>query len=166
MKRSTQRRAAVRQDRSEGLDDDDVRALLATLGRMSRASRREMREFGDVIARSKAAHLTYRHMVAAQHVFLHEPLSVGELAERLDVAPTTASLVATELERAGMIERERDPVDGRRVLLRVNPELARFIVERRIAPMRRMMATLDAEERAALIKALGLYVNEIELRAP
>jgi DNA-binding MarR family transcriptional regulator len=75
---------------------------------------------------------------------------------------TTASLVATELERAGMVARERDPDDRRRVLLRVNPRLASFISERRLAPMRRMMAALDARERAALIKALGLFADEIE----
>jgi hypothetical protein len=51
------------------------------------------------------------------------------------------------------------------VLLRVNPRLARFISERRIAPMRRMMAALDASERAALFKALGLFADEIERRA-
>jgi len=61
-----------------------------------------------------------------------------------------------------MIERARDPDDRRRVLLRVKSRLARFIVERRIAPMRRMMAALDARERAALIKALGLFADEIE----
>jgi hypothetical protein len=49
-----------------------------------------------------------------------------------------------------------------RVLLRVNPRLASFISERRLAPMRRMMAALDARERAALIKALGLFADEIE----
>jgi hypothetical protein len=48
------------------------------------------------------------------------------------------------------------------VLLRVNPRLSSFISERRLAPMRRMMAALDARERAALIKALGLFADEIE----
>jgi hypothetical protein len=43
-----------------------------------------------------------------------------------------------------------------------NPRLAKFISERRLAPMRRMMAALDARERAALIKALGLFADEIE----
>jgi predicted transcriptional regulator len=40
-------------------------------------------------------------------IFLHEPLTVGELAERLELKMTTASLVATELEPAGMVARER-----------------------------------------------------------
>jgi DNA-binding MarR family transcriptional regulator len=72
---------------------------------------------------------------------------------------------ATELERAEMVQRERDDDDRRRVLLRVNPRPAEFIVERRITPMRRMMAALDSGERAALIKALGLFADEIERRA-
>jgi hypothetical protein len=61
-----------------------------------------------------------------------------------------------------MVGRERDPGDRRRLLLRVNPRLASFISERRLAPMRRMMTALDARERAALIKALGLFADEIE----
>jgi DNA-binding MarR family transcriptional regulator len=144
-----------------GLEDEDVRALLSAIGRVATVGRREMREFGDVI-RPADAKITERHLTALWQIFLHEPLSVGELAERLELEVTTASLVATELERAGMIDRERDPDDRRRVLLSVKPQLARFISERRIAPMRRMMAALDAGERAALIKALGLFADEIE----
>jgi DNA-binding MarR family transcriptional regulator len=149
--------------RKAGLEDEDVRALLSAIGRVASIGRREMREFGDVIRPHEAdARITERHLTALWQVFLHEPLTVGELAERLELEVTTASLVATELGRAGMIERERDPEDRRRVLLRVKPKLARFIAERRLAPMRRMMAALDARERAALIKALGLFADEIE----
>ncbi len=149
--------------RGAGLEDDDVRALLSALGRVATIGRREMREYGDVLQPQVAnANITERHLTAVWQVFLHEPLTVGELAERLELKVTTASLVATELERAGMVERERDAADRRRVLLRVNPRLAKFISERRLAPMRRMMAALDARERAALIKALGLFADEIE----
>jgi DNA-binding MarR family transcriptional regulator len=149
--------------REAGLEDEDVRALLSALGRVASIGRREMREFGDVLQpHVAAANITERHLPAVWQIFLHEPLTVGELAERLELKMTTASLVATELERAGMVERERDPDDRRRVLLRVNPRLASFISERRLAPMRRMMAALDARERAALIKALGLFADEIE----
>jgi DNA-binding MarR family transcriptional regulator len=156
-------RAVKGEGRRAALEDEDVRALLSALGRVASIGRREMREFGDVLQpHVAAANITERHLTAVWQIFLHEPLTVGELAERLELKVTTASLVATELERAGMVERERDPDDRRRVLLRVKPRLARFISERRIAPMRRMMAALDARERAALIKALGLFADEIE----
>ena len=149
--------------RSAGLEDEDVRALMSAIGRVATVGRREMREYGDVLQPQVAdANITERHLTAVWQVFLHEPLTVGELAERLELKVTTASLVATELERAGMVERERDPEDRRRVLLRVRPRLAKFISERRVAPMRRMMAALDARERAALIKAMGLFADEIE----
>lgn len=160
---SVAKREAARPARGAGLDDEDVRALLSAAGRVAGIGRREMREFGDVLRPHVAdANITERHLTAVWQIFLHEPLTVGDLAARLELKVTTASLVATELEKAGMVERERDPADRRRVLLRVKPRLARFIDERRIAPMRRMMAALDARERAALIKALGLFADEIE----
>ena len=156
-------RAVKGRSRDAGLDDDDVRALLSAIGRVATIGRREMREFGDVIRPQIAdADITERHLTALWQIFLHEPLTVGDLAERLGLKVTTASLVATELERAGMVERQRDPGDRRRVLLTVEPRLTRFISERRLAPMRRMMAALDARERAALIKALELFADEIE----
>lgn len=43
--------------------------------------------------------------------------NVGQLAEQLDVSPSTASHHLKELERSGLLERERD---GRRVFCRVN----------------------------------------------
>jgi DNA-binding MarR family transcriptional regulator len=157
------RRTVKGGSRTEGLEDADIRALLSAVGRVASVGRREMREFGDVLRPQLAdANITERHLTALWQIFLHEPLTVGELAERLELKLTTASLVATELERAGMIERQRDPDDRRRVLLTVKPRLARFISERRLAPMRRTMAALDGRERAALIKAMGLFADEIE----
>lgn len=50
--------------------------------------------------------------------------NVGELAARLEVAPSTTSHHLKELERAGLLERERD---GRRLYCRVNTDtLARL----------------------------------------
>lgn len=46
--------------------------------------------------------------------------NVGELADRLSVAPSTTSHHLKELERAGLLERERE---GRRLYCRVNTDI-------------------------------------------
>lgn len=45
--------------------------------------------------------------------------NVGELAERLEVSPSTTSHHLKELERSGLLERTRD---GRRLFCRVNTD--------------------------------------------
>lgn len=48
-------------------------------------------------------------------------LSLGELAERLFAHPSTVSGIVDRLEERGAVSRERDPADGRGVLLRLTP---------------------------------------------
>ncbi len=52
-------------------------------------------------------------------------LSVGELAGRLLVRQHTAAELANRLAEAGLIHRQPDPSDGRRVLLLLTPESER-----------------------------------------
>jgi DNA-binding MarR family transcriptional regulator len=60
----------------------------------------------------------------------HGPLSPSALARRAGLHTATMTSVLDRLERGGWIERERDPVDRRAVLLRArrerNPELFRL----------------------------------------
>lgn len=60
--------------------------------------------------------------------------NVGELADRLEVAPSTTSHHLKELERSGLLERERD---GRRLFCRVNT-----------ATLRRLREALEPADRA------------------
>ena len=101
--------------------DRQIRVLLGFFIRFSTARRRDHVQLPG--SPNDFARLTARHLSAAAQLFLQGPLTVGELAEQLAVTYATASLVATDLERAGAIERERDPADGRRVVLRLHPTI-------------------------------------------
>jgi DNA-binding MarR family transcriptional regulator len=46
-----------------------------------------------------------------------QPMQMGELATRLDVVPRSATSVVDELEPLGLVTRQREPNDGRRVLV-------------------------------------------------
>ncbi|MEV1333677.1 MarR family winged helix-turn-helix transcriptional regulator [Micromonospora costi] len=73
----------------------------------------------------------------------HPGVSVKEAAGRLRTAPNTVSTLVRDLVTAGLIERERDPVDGRVARLRLTPAA------------RNRMADYDRHRTALLTEALS-----------
>ncbi|RNL79995.1 MarR family winged helix-turn-helix transcriptional regulator [Nocardioides marmorisolisilvae] len=55
-------------------------------------------------------------------------LPLGKMGERLQVHPTSITSIIDRLERAGLVERRRHPVDGRAVLAAIT-EQGRALVE-------------------------------------
>ena len=105
-----------------------------------------------------------RHLNALRHVIAGGRMSVSALGARLGVALPTASLMVSELSRAGLLERVEDDTDRRRTLVRVAPERAAVIetfLSRRLVPLRRAMDRLTAEERAAFIRGLDVLTAEL-----
>lgn len=89
---------------------------------------------------------------AAIHVYTHGPQTIGQLATGLGISQGWASRVVDEMERAGYLERRRDP-DDRRV---VRVSLAPAAVER----VERAYAWRGDEVEAALE---GLHADEREV---
>ena len=63
--------------------------------------------------------LTMAQMKALAVVQRQPECSVGMLSDQLGVKPPAASLIVDKLVRAGLAQRVRDPVDGRRVIVQV-----------------------------------------------
>lgn len=108
---STKRRAASGSGPSV---DDAVRALILLtprmVGRAKRASvPEELRSFA----------LAPRHLSLLAYLLFDGPLSVNELAGRLEIAPTTVSLMVGELSRKGILERREDDTDRRRRIVSI-----------------------------------------------
>jgi DNA-binding MarR family transcriptional regulator len=62
------------------------------------------------------------HVVrAAIHVYTHAPQTIGQLAIGLGISQGRASRVVDEIERAGYLERRRDPGDRRVVRVSLVP---------------------------------------------
>ncbi|MFL6023275.1 MAG: MarR family winged helix-turn-helix transcriptional regulator [Marmoricola sp.] len=55
-------------------------------------------------------------------------LPLGKMGERLQVHPTSVTSIVDRLERAGLVERQRHPVDGRAVLAAIT-DSGRALVE-------------------------------------
>jgi DNA-binding MarR family transcriptional regulator len=59
---------------------------------------------------------------AAIYIYAHGPQTVGQLASGLGVSQGWASRVVSDLEVAGYLERQRDPVDRRVVRVSLTPK--------------------------------------------
>jgi DNA-binding MarR family transcriptional regulator len=84
-------------------------------------------------------------------------LRLSALAERLRIVPRSATEVADDLQRLGLVSRRADPDDRRAVLLALTPSgerTARAIQEARQAEGERFFAALDASDRADLARVL------------
>ncbi|WP_432164253.1 MarR family winged helix-turn-helix transcriptional regulator [Streptomyces tendae] len=98
------------------------------------------------------------------HLEYDGPTSINELAARLAVAPTTVSLMVSELSRPGVLQRTADPADSRRIVT-ITPAYAAPIGEwlSGSAPAwERVMRGLDPAERATVITALHAYETALE----
>jgi DNA-binding MarR family transcriptional regulator len=96
------------------------------------------------------------------HLAVSGPLTVGEAARHLDRAQSVVSEIVDQLAGKGLLERERDPADGRRTLVWLTPDGQRALrhdgdvlgIDRLAAAL----ARLPAEQRTALITATAALV--------
>ncbi len=117
----------------------------------------------------RSLELTPRHLSLLSMLLLDGPLTVSELAGRLNVAPTTVSLLVSELTTKQVLRRHADPADRRRRIIDleddVRPAVTRWLApgarawQEALAPLapaqrRLVVDTLLAYE-AAVTRALG-----------
>ena len=93
------------------------------------------------------------------------PLSPSELAEIERIKRPTVTRIVRHLEEAGLVERVRDPADGRASILTITAEgraLLRRLRERKTAYLAKRLAALDAEDRRTLERAAELLEGMLE----
>ena len=91
-----------------------------------------------------------------------EAMSMTSLAEHMGVTVATMSLAIDRLERRGYVRRDRDPQDGRRVLLRVTKAGVRLRDAKSVLdPIRveQVLNQLSAADRAAALRGLELLAR-------
>lgn len=105
-----------------------------------------------------------RHISVLATLVADGPATVGELATRLGVTLTTASLMVTQLEGHGMVERTPDPQDRRRRVVAIEHSRTADVevwLEARAEPVRLALAQLSVDERAAFVRGLRLLADEL-----
>ncbi|GAA4095988.1 MarR family winged helix-turn-helix transcriptional regulator [Actinomadura miaoliensis] len=144
----------------EGLSvDDGVRTLLLLMPRLvGRAKRTPPPE------PLRSLDLAPRHLSLLAYLLFDGPLTVNELAARLEVAPTTVSLMVGELSRKDVVERREDETDRRRTIVSVAPanrEAVHAWLARGAQAWRTVLEPLTAEQRRLVVDTLRAYEREV-----
>ena len=116
-----------------------------------RTARRLRQEAGTELSPSLTA--------ALATIERHGPMTPSEVAARERIQRPTATRVLARLEEGGLVERMRDPADGRSSLLTATPagrELLRRLRTRKTAFLADRLDRLDPEERAVLDRAADI----------
>jgi DNA-binding MarR family transcriptional regulator len=124
---------------------------------IARTARRLRQEAGEELSPSQAA--------ALATIDRHGPLTPSELADRERIRRPTATRLIAALEEAGVVDRTRDPQDGRSFLVALSPEgrelLAR-VRSRKNAYLSRRLRELSPEDRATLDHASAILERLLE----
>lgn len=145
---------------STGLSvDEGIRTLLLLMPRLvGRAKRTPVPE------RLRSLDLAPRHLSLLSYLLFDGPQGVNELAARLEVAPTTVSLMVGELSRKGVVERREDEADRRRTIVSI-AEDSRTAVDAWLANGARAWRTalepLTDEQRAMFVATLRAYEDAV-----
>jgi DNA-binding MarR family transcriptional regulator len=124
---------------------------------ITRMARRLRQEAGTDLGPSQVA--------ALATIERHGPLSPGELAKVERIKPPTATRILRHLEEARLVERVKDPEDGRASILTATPDgraLLKRLRARKTAYLATRLDKLDAEDRRTLERAAELLEGMLE----
>jgi DNA-binding MarR family transcriptional regulator len=151
---------------SQQLDDERKRLLAAIIAFSALIRRPEPNETSRLgLGRIMRRHgLEQRHASALLTIALHGPMTITQLAGRHRVTLKTASLIAVELEQAGLIQRREDPTDRRRTIVSIARGKERAVNEglnQRAAHLARALDRLTPPQREGLIIGLETLAEEM-----
>lgn len=89
-------------------------------------------------------------------LYLNGPMTQKELQEKLDIQPGSMSEIAAKLENRGLVSREKDPADKRKIFLSLTDEGRRDVEEHRLARQERQRKNFShlSEEEKDTLEAL------------
>ncbi|MGW0805131.1 MarR family winged helix-turn-helix transcriptional regulator [Nonomuraea sp. NPDC002799] len=142
--------------------DQAVRAMLLLMPKLvGRAKRLPVPEA------LRTLDLAPRHLSLLAYLQYDGSLTVSQLAERLEVAPTTISLMVGDLSRRGVLTREEDDADRRRRVVAIAPQYVEPIHEwlaGSALTWAEVLSDLTPAERATIVRTMRAYETALDKR--
>jgi DNA-binding MarR family transcriptional regulator len=116
----------------------------------------------ETVDASTGARLSSHQANLLGHLDAVDPSMVSELAEHVGVTLSTMSLTLKRLEAAGLVRRDRDPVDRRVTNVRLTETGVRLRDARSILDRHRvdrMLRMLDPERRREALRGLAVLAD-------
>jgi DNA-binding MarR family transcriptional regulator len=116
-----------------------------------------------------AGQLGQRHVGMLITLAINGPMSVSELAGRTPMTVAHTSLVVGELARAGLVDRDHDPADRRRIIVSLSETARPAVAEMRIRnakPVISFLNQLDESQAEAFISNLSLLLAHLRDELP
>lgn len=140
--------------------------LLVSMARLRRALRQQPIAWPEeILEKIRQKKLSPRHISLLLQVVGQGSASVSELARCSGMSLATASSVAAQLAKAGLVERHEDPEDHRRTMISISSGHQRLVnrfVEARLDPLCRALGRMGAETAARLIQEIGILAENLE----
>lgn len=137
--------------------DDAIRAMLLLMPRLVGRAKRTQPP-------AELRSLAPRHLSMLSYLLFDGPMTVNELADRLAVAPTTVSLMVSDLSREGVLERTEDDADRRRKIVSIAearlPAIRDWLA-RGADAWRTALAPLTPAQRQTVIDTLLAYEKAV-----
>lgn len=143
------------QDVADGTDvaiaRRDPAALVGELMRLNSA-------VVQILARELGLSLT--DLTALHHLVGRASVGPAELGKRLGMSSASATVLVDRLERAGHVQRRRDPADRRRVVLEVTDAAAARSLDA-VRPLADTVAAIDDELDPSTRQAIAVYLARV-----
>jgi DNA-binding MarR family transcriptional regulator len=140
-----------------------VRSMLLLMPRLVGRAKRL-----PIPAALRGLDLAPRHLALLAYLQYDGPLTVSELAGRLEVAPTTVSLMVGDLSRHGILTRQEDDADRRRRIVAIAPDYSAPIAEwlsGSTAAWAEVLAALTPAQRATIVATMRAYEAALDKHA-
>src|SRR5690348_13094294 len=140
-----------------------VRSMLLLMPRLVGRAKRL-----PIPAALRGLDLAPRHLALLAYLQYDGALTVSELADRLEVAPTTVSLMVGDLSRHGILTRSEDDADRRRRIIAIAPGAAAAIAQWLSGSAAAWTEVLDAltpGERATFVAVMRAYEAALDRHA-
>ncbi|MEV0296794.1 MarR family winged helix-turn-helix transcriptional regulator [Nocardia sp. NPDC050710] len=139
--------------------DEGIRHLLLLMPRVvGRAKKMRVPE------ELQSFSLAPRHLSLLANLVFEGPMTVNDLAARLEVAPTTVSLMVGDLSRQGVLERRSDEVDRRRTIVGIAAAHEKSVnawLGSSARAWRKVLAPLTPEQRRLFVDTFRAYEDQL-----